>query len=341
MRILIIHLRSLGDMLLSTPLLRALRRRYPGARLECLARPASVAALVGNPNVDELLIWQPNLLNHFREMVRLRKRGYDIVIDFHSAARTAMLVWATRAAHRIGQRSSSPCDWVYTHLLPPARDTDHLARAWLNFAAPLAESEQLGNPRLEITIGNVERAWAEAVWHRFGLVRGQPVVAVSPVSKEYYKQWGADRWAQVADAIQDAGYSVLITHGPDEHEQAEAVVRRMRTQPAWGHGPTTLGHLAALYERCVLWVGNDGGAKHVATAAGTPTVAVHRWATGARFTDTSPGSPHRFLEHAPRGGCDRRCYVCPHLACLQQVSVNEVLKAVRASLPSGSPLLPG
>lgn len=342
MRILIIHLRRVGDMVLTTPVLRALRRRYPEARVEILAASTSADVLAGNPHLDEVLVWQGGLANHFRLARELRQRKYDAVIDFHSSARTAMLVAASGAPQRIGERSDTPSDWVFTDLVPPEPGPRYIVDKWLGFAAPLGtDSVSRRDFTLEIGTGTADREWAEREWQRLGLSENLPVVALSAVSKDRFKQWGAERWAAVADAVQDAGYRILLTHGPGEREQAASVAALMHRPPAWDHGETTPAQLAALYERCTLWIGNDGGPKHIAVAAGIPTVAVHRWTIGPEFTDTSEGSHHRFVEREPTGGCDLRCRACPHLTCLAEVSVDDVLKVVRASIGSVAPVLRG
>ena len=251
-----------------------------------------------------------------------------------------MLVAATGAAQRIGERTGTPADWVYTHLLPPQPGPRYVTDKWLSFTAPLGTDEASRRDfTLEIGVGEAERQWAEREWQRLGFSGDHSVLAVSAVTKDYFKQWGFERWAAVADALQDRGYRVLLTHGPGERDQAASVAALMHNPPVWDHSETTPAQLAALYERCALWIGNDGGPKHIAAAAGVPTVAVHRWTIGPEFTDTSEGSPHRYVERAPSGGCDLRCRTCPHPACLTEVSVDQVLEAVHASLRSATSVL--
>lgn len=338
MRVLVIQLRHMGDALLVTPALRALRSRFPSARLDYLVRSSSASAVEGNPHIDEVLIWRRGFMDHLRLLGTLRRRRYDAVIDLHSTQRTAILVAATGAKRRIGNRTGMHWGALYTDMVPGLALPEYAAVHALRHLGPLGMAETaLRDLRLEVAIGHEEREWADRVWNELGLTGERSVVVVSPVSKLAFKQWGADRWAAVADALQGAGHRVLLTHGPDERDQVEAVAARMRTQPAWGHRPTTIKQLAALYERCVLWVGNDGGAKHVAAAAGTATVAVHRWTTGAQFTDTSPGSPHRYVERAPSQGCDRVCSACSHQACLVELPVGDVLTSIREVLPAADP----
>lgn len=332
-RILLVQLRYMGDVLLCTPALRAARRRYPGARIDFLTAAPGADALAGNPFADEILAWRPGLREAWALRRELRGRRYDLVVDFQSMPRTARLVHATRAPLRLGVRGRGLRNRLYTHLVSKEPDAVYVARQKLNVLAPLGiEPPPESELSLDLAIGPEERRRAREVWERHGLAADRPVVAVSPVSREPFKQWGAARWAEVADGIADAGARILVTSGPGEREQAEAVVRRMRHPAVWDYGPTTLRELGALYERCALWVGNDGGPKHVAAAAGTPTLTVIRWRIGSHWTDAMAAVPHAFIDAAPPQGCDLRCTKCLHRSCLDEISPDAVLAAAGALL---------
>jgi ADP-heptose:LPS heptosyltransferase len=98
--------------------------------------------------------------------------------------------------------------------------------------------------------------------------------------------------------------------------------------------------LAALYRRAALWVGNDGGLKHVAAASGASTVTVYRWKQSGHWGDTGAGSHQWGLEAPPAQGCDLRCGRCAHLGCLEAVPVERVVRAVQSVL-LGRPLVAG
>jgi heptosyltransferase III len=329
-RVLLVQLRTMGDVILCTPAIREMRRAFPAARIEFVTDGAGAAALAGNPHLDEVLVWRPERGPLLRLLRDLRWRRYDTVVDLHSTPRTALLVAATRAPVRIGIRGRGPRNWAYTHFVPKVRESIYVARQKVDVLRPLgihvAEDADLS---LVIAVGEAERAWADRMWQRLGL-GVSPVVALSPVSRETHKQWGAERWAEVADAIAGTGARVLITHGPGEREQAAAVVEHMEHSPAWDYGATTIPQLAALYARCQAWVGNDGGAKHVAVAAGIPTLSVIRWQIAPIWMDLRPGSGHHYLEKAPPQGCDLGCAACAHLGCLSAIEPAEVIAAVQS-----------
>lgn len=337
-RILLIQTYFMGDVILTTPAVRAARRAFPDARIEFLTAGPGADALAGNPYLDEILRFDGGTLAQLRLMRRLRSRRYDAVVDFLSNPRTALITAATGAPVRVGIRAGGPRDLAYTDLLPREREAVYIARQKVRLLGPLGvDAEAVMDLSLDVAVGNAERAWAAEVWERTGLAEAGPVVAISPVSREPFKQWGAERWAAVADRIGDLGYGLLITSGPGERAQVEAVVGRMRHRAVWDYGPTTIRQLAALYERCVLWAGNDGGPKHVAVAAGTPTVTVIRWKLGPVWTDGAHAVPHVAIERPPPQGCDRRCARCMHLGCLGAVAVDDVAEAVAEALGRPEP----
>jgi ADP-heptose:LPS heptosyltransferase len=301
-RVLLVQLRALGDVLLCTPAVRQLRRALPDARIDFLTHPVESGALVGSPWLDEVLVYRKGGREGVRRTLRLARRGYDAVVVLHShhTARASAVGALVPAPLRIGFDDRRPWEWRYTHVVPAAPlESTYNAVAKLELLRPLGVQPDPRDAALEIPISPADEAWADAEWTRLGLDGVGPVVVLSGVSRLPHKNWGVENWARVADVISATGARVLLTHGPGELEQARAVAEAVKAPVTWGHGPTTLKQMAALFRRCRAWVGNNGGARHVAVAAGVPTLAVERPGKGPGFTDTRPGSPHRYLEPPP------------------------------------------
>lgn len=336
-RVLFIQLVKMGDVLLCTPAIRAGRAMFPDARVEFLTDPFGADALTGNPYLDEILVYRRGLRHEWSLLREVRKRGYDLVADFHSVPRTARVVLASGAARRLGVRGRGPRNRAYTQLVPKTAGPVYIARQKLGVLAPLGLDAWSGvDLMLEIVVGEAEQTFAREIWHRHGLDGPQPVVAISPVSHEAIKQWGAERWAAVGDGLTAAGVRVLITSGPGEREQAAAVAERMAAPVVWDYGRTTVRELAALYQRCALWVGNDGGPKHVAAAAGTPTLTVIRYPLGPIWTNDTGAVPHRYVQRRPPG-VQEGMRMTPELEALSLKAVQpvEVLEAAFSMLQSG------
>lgn len=339
--VLLVQLHYLGDVLLATPAVRAARRAFAGARIDFVAAGPGAEALQGNPYLDHVHRFERSVRGRLSTVRALRAVRYDVVVDFHSQPSTAQLVAATRAPVRIGLVGRGPRNLAYTQLLPRERGPVYMPLQKLRMLAPLgvepcaagtwppgelvprAQPQVEPDLRLDLALTAEDHAFARAVFEQHRLVDDAPVVAVSPVARHAFKQWGAERWAGVADSLLAEGVHVLLTHGPGEQEQAAAVVTHMRHEPVWRYGHTTIKQLAALYARAALWVGNDGGPKHLAAAAGTPTISVARSRLGSVWSDLRPGSGQLAVEPPP--GHD-----------LSTLSVGEVGDAVCAYLTAAS-----
>jgi ADP-heptose:LPS heptosyltransferase len=337
---LLIQSRWMGDVLLCTPAVRALRQAFPGAHLAFASEAPGADALRGNPHLDELLVLESGWSAALRTHRTVRERRFDVVVDFRSTASTARVAALSGARVRIGWRGRGPRNLAYTHLLSRKSGEEYVARQKLRLLSPLGVDPSAADASLEIALGASERARAAALWERHGLV-GDRVVALSPVSRTRHKQWGAERWAAVGDALSERGARVLLLSGPAELDQLRAVVERMRRPAVWNADAGNVRELAALYRLCHLWVGNDGGLRHVAVAAGVPTVTVFRWRQTPYWSDPAPASGQVGLEEPPPNGCDLRCDSCPHLGCLDALTVERVVEAVtfqmeRVPPPSGS-----
>lgn len=272
-RILLIQLHYLGDVILATPAIRAARRAFPAARVDFLTSALGAQALGGNPYLDDILV--------ARWIRQLYGKRYDAVLDLHSVPSTAWRTLATRADIRVGIRGRGPRNLAYTHLVAREHNPVYMARQKMRLLNVLGSAPDPLDVSLDIAVSDRQRAHARDIVTSLK----QPIVAISPVAKHAFKQWGTERWAAVADALADSGASILITSGPGEEAQARAVAERMRHAPLWQYGRMTVRGLVALYEQCTLWAGNDGGPKHFAVAARIPTVTVYRKQHGRVWSD--------------------------------------------------------
>ncbi len=321
-RILVIRLRRFGDLLLTTPTLRALRLAYPAARIDVLVAAGFHQVLLNNPHLDELLVLEPRWKGAVRMVRACRQGHYDTVIDLQSSPRTLPFVLATGAAVRVGWQKRWVRDWVYNRLVPGWDDPVYVARNTLRVAAAIG----VGPPpdlRLDLAISPADRARAAHLFERATLDPQRPVVALSVVANVARKQWPPEHYAALADRlIRTHGTQIILSSAVTEVEQVRAVVTRMRERPAlWNYGPTTLQELGALYARCDLWVGNDGGPKHVATAAGCPTIVIIKSGDERFWTDcVEAEDQHAVVPPAHAGES------------VAAITVEEVEKSVRSCL---------
>lgn len=300
-RVLVVQLGRLGDVLLCSPALRALRAAAPDAAIEFLTRAAFAPVLETNPAVD-LVRCYTRLRTEARLVRRgLRGRRWDAVVDFQSTPHSALLTRLSGAPVRVGLDKRFRIG--YTERVRRAGPAQYSAAHKLEMLAPLGVDG--GSLELSLPLTPDDRAFAEALWRRLGWDDGSPAAALSPVSRRRYKRWPLDRFAAVGDHLSRRfDGRLLITSGPGEADIACRVAARMREPAVWDYGPTTIRQLAAVYERCALWVGLDNGPRHLACAVGTPSVALFRPGQAAAWTN--PETPGQAAVEAPPAGDGRR-----------------------------------
>lgn len=299
-RILVIRLRRFGDLLLATPTLRAIRLAYPAARIEVLAQAGFHRVLIGNPHIDDVLVLEPGLAALGRLLRTCRRRNYDAVLDLQSSSRSLPFVLASCARIRVGWKKRSGRDWVYNRLVPGWNDPVYVARNTLRLAAVIG----VPPPRdvsIELAVSAAERAKAASLFAKAGIDSARLTIGLSVVANLAYKAWPVESYAVLADRlIKTYGAQVVLTNGPGELEQVRAVVNRMHERPAlWDYGQTTIHELGAIYERCQLWIGNDGGPKHVATAAGCPTIVIIDSGSARVWTESGEDTGQVAVHAAP------------------------------------------
>lgn len=331
-RLLLLQTRWMGDVLLCTPAIREARHAFPDARIDFVTEAPGAQVLAENPYVDGVLVDRRTVRSRIALMKQIASTRYDAVVDFRTTNSTTSLALASGAPLRVGVRGRGPRKWVYHHLVARITPDVYAARHKLDMLGPIGVPVQYINDlSLDLPINRFQREEADRFWREHQLAEAN-VVAMTPISRERYKQWEPSRWAAVADALIADGHRVLMTSGPGERERVEEIVEVMSREPVWDFTTESVQALGALIERCSLWVGNDGGAKHVAAAVGVPTLAVIRWTLGEMWTDSGSAVGQIYIEEAPPGGCDLRCSRCSHLGCLDAIPIERVLETARTAI---------
>ncbi|MBK9713887.1 MAG: glycosyltransferase family 9 protein [Kouleothrix sp.] len=371
----------LGDLLLATPALAALRLRYPGARITALVGPWSEMALRRNPDVDALLacpfpgferrpttndqrpttndprgwlsfvVGRSSFVVHpyltlLRYAALLRAGRYDLAIvgrdDHWWGAALAALAGVPR---RVGF-AVPECRPFLTNALPWDPRAHVTAQGLALVAAgeasrpgdqeaglQLAALRVLPKPRFDPAPEDL--AWADRWIAEQGLA-GARLVVIHPGTGGPAKLWRPERWAAVADALQQDGARVALTGGPDELALAADIAERMRSAPLALAGRTSVGQLAALQRRAALTLGVDSGPLHLAAAQGAPTVHLYGPGDAGRFGPW--GDPARQVVVRAELWCSP-CGVfgaCPRgLAqpeCMDRIAVAQVLAVARRLL---------
>jgi len=342
-RILVITLRRLGDVLLTTPLVRSIRRGFPDACLEMLVFRGSDAILAGNPDIDRVLTMAER--PSFGETVSLARavfRRYDLAVSTQAGDRPTFLAllagrWRIGVVPPVGETGARWKRHVHHVAITPQPDT-HRVTQLMTLAAALGV-----NGRAEVVCprggsdGNLPARKPYAVLH------------ANPFYQ--YKRWNEAGWQGLAHGLAERGLAVIATEGPDPAERAYL-------DRVWGSAGTWVdrlrlgwGDLARLLKEAALYVGPDTSTTHLAAASGCPTIAL--------YGPTSPRLigpwPLHGLERPwdPAGTIQRRgnvwvvqnpqpCLPCEqlgceghllsHSRCLDELTARQVLIAVDEAL---------
>ena len=317
-RILVIRAGAIGDLIMTLPVLRALRKRFPEAYLEVMGHPHSLELIAGQREIDAASSTNRSEVTHLYipngPISHALKRSFgvfDLIVAYVAETEGTLIKNLRRAgAKRVISWPPFPSRRMH--------EVDHL----LDALRPLGIASSETVPELVPT--PLDRAFAACFWKTHNLRSGQRVLAIHPGSGSPSKCWPPERFARIADwAIKSLSAAVLLIAGPADEEARHQTLRRMKGTPVLATN-LTLPNLAALLERCTSFLGNDSGITHLAVAVGTPSVAL--------FGPTAPriwgprGHHVSILHHeTPCSPCDdlhRR--LCPHRICMERIAISEV-----------------
>ncbi|MCC6763540.1 MAG: lipopolysaccharide heptosyltransferase II [Deltaproteobacteria bacterium] len=282
-RILLVQTGFLGDVVLTTPLVAALRRARPDAELVMLVTPAGAPLVAAHPALDRLLVDDKRGagrgLRGLARLVRtLRGEGFTIALAAHKSVRTALALRAAGIPRRVGF-ASAPAAALYTERVArpaTAHDRDRLLALLAPFGITDVDAET-AHPR--VAIDAAARARARALLAAPG--DGRPIAALCPGSAWRTKRWPARAFAALARALAADGYRCLLLGGPDERGLTAEVHAAAGGATTDLGGATDLPLLAALLAEAAVVVSNDSAPMHLASAADVPHVAI--------FCATVPG----------------------------------------------------
>lgn len=331
-KLLVVQTSFLGDVVLTTPLLTALRQRLRPRELVVLVRRDAAALLEGHPDVDRVLVDDKHGRDRgpgglWRTARRLRAERFDVVVSPHRSLRTALVLAAAGIPRRVGFTVARGA-WLYHARVPRDRRQHDVRR---NLALLAAFGEVPEPPPLHLPVRpEAARRIAELVPDGRG-----PLVGIAPGSVWPTKRWTVEGFAALARGLVADGARVVLLGGRDDEARCTEVARAAGCDVVSLAGRTDLPGLVALVDRLALLVANDSAPMHVACARDVPVVAV--------FCATTPA-----LGYGPFGRrttvveADLACRPCARHGgrtcprgtddCMRLVSAASVLEAARALL---------
>ncbi len=344
MRILLVRLRLIGDVVFTTPVVGALRRRFPDAHLTYLVESAAAPVVKTNPHLNDVRVightrgWR-RLRDDWGLARELRRSAFDVAIDLHGGPRSAWLTWASRAPVRVGYDVPGR-SWMYTHVAPRPADLaprhsvenqwDLLGAFDRSLAAPDRQRDRVEMPVQPEAVAEVGRRMTA-----LGVPASGRVVVLHVSAGNPFRRWPEEAFAKLASGLvtREPGRWVVVTSGPSDHDAAWRVVmaaRRLagdsaaRVVDAEG---LSLAELRALMDRAALFVGGDSGPLHIAATSEVPVVGLYGPTLPERSAPwRSSDFPHAAVDAGPLPcrPCSQRACVPGDFRCLTSISAETV-----------------
>ncbi len=333
-KVLVVRLRSIGDTVLATPSLFALKRFLPNARVDILVEDWVAPLLDNHPHVDNVVVLERGrMMTRARVARELRAANYDVVYNLHGGTTATFLTRATGARHRVGFKSYQ-YGQLHNHQAPSPlllwqQQKTHSVEQQLALlgwtGVPVTD-----RPRTTLGISPAAAETVDRLLDEAGL-SDQKIALIHPAAAFATKQWATEKFARVTEFLAERGFTSVAIAAPNEQELLDKLQSESSVNvPAFA---ISLPEVTALAARSQLFVGNDSGIAHIAAAVGTPSVVIFGSSNIAHWRPWNSAPAEVVFEEMPCQPCHG--YFCEQFAqpeCILRVPVGRVTAAVERLL---------
>ena len=328
-RVLVVKLRSIGDTVLSTPSLIALKRFLPAAEIDILLEDWVAPVLDGFAGVNVIAVGA-GVGDRMRAAMELRRRRYDVAFNLHGGTTATFFTRASGAKHRIGY-ANYRYSFLYDLLLTSAADFWDAAEvhsaeqqlALLGYAGVPVDDRP--KTRLAVTESS-KRAIDEKLESR--IFDSSNLALLHPAAAFATKQWAAENFALVAEFLENKGFQIVAVAAKHEGNVLDELKARSRV-PITEFNDLTLPEITALAAKSRLFVGNDSGIAHIAAAVNTPSVVIFGSSNRNHWRPWTDAPNEIVFEEFPCQPCaGYECKVFGEPKCILSVKVESVRDAI-------------
>ena len=328
-RILIIEVNWIGDILFSTPFIRAVRQSNPGAYIACLLHPRCREMLESNPRLDEIIIYDEegehrSIFGKLKLIRALRKKRFDTAFVLHRSFTKALIAALSGIKERIGYPTKHR-SLLLTSVVEDPDDEAHKVEYFLNIAR--SAGIKVTDLSYEFFVKDADRAFVKDLLEKSGISGSGPLVTICPGGNWDPKRWPKENFANLGDILfQRFGARIVIAGAKKDIRLAEEIEKLMNSsKPVIARGKTTLRELGALLERSDLVIANDTGPMHIAVSMKAKTIALFG-PTSPELTGPYGRGNYRVINKYEE--CAIPCYdfTCIENRCMAAIKVEDVLK---------------
>ncbi len=327
-RILIVNVNWIGDVLFSTPFIRAVREAYPDSYIACLVHPRCREVLELNPALDEIIIYDEEAehrspLGKLKLALSLKKKKFDTAFLLHRSFTKALITFFAGIKERIGYPSKNRAR-LLTRCVEEPPEEIHKVEYFLGIASSCGITSK--SKSCEFFINDTHRNYIAELLRKEGISDKDAVVVLCPGGNWDPKRWGCENFAKLADSLCERyGAKLVISGAKRDLKLAEEIRGMMKNISIITCGRTGLKEAGALFERSNLVVANDTGTMHLAVAMKAKTIALFG-PTAPRLT--GPRGDGIYSVISKNNICDIPCYdfTCKDNRCMALISVEDVLR---------------
>jgi len=325
-KILIIQLRAIGDVILTTPVLSVLRKQFPDAKIYFLTSRGIHLLLEDLKMIDAIITYPDSTANPFKFLgfyKNILNQSFDLVIDYQGTPGSAIITKVSRARYRLGWRMDRR-QWAYNLYSEANRENNYVpvqkCHALQEIGIHQVETETM------INIPDSEKIYIDSYFDTQHINREKLLINISPKGKRPARQWESTKFARLVDLlVEEYQAKVFYSWAPGEKDFVSELASLSRNKPVilplW-----SLNRFAAFLSKIDLHISYDNGAKHMAIASGTPTISL--FATDFPYLwNPKDEENHPFiLASVPCVYC--RLRDCPLMICMKKIEPEDIMQVI-------------
>lgn len=324
-RILVIQHKQIGDVILTTPVVRVVKERYPDAKVYFLTESFCAPILEGNPHLEGIISFDPKelkgLLSQFKFYLSIRKMKFDLILDFYENPRSALICALSGAKLTVSYEHPTR-GWLYKRTVKPRGGYA------IDYKLSMLEGIGIksGDNYPEVAVPESAQRYIDDYLDSIGVAADDFIICMDSSHKRTTRRWTKEGFAALIDLlVENHNAKVILTWGPGEHDKVDEV-RQLAKHECYLSPETGLKELTALIKRSHIIIGNDSAPRHLAVSQGVPTLAI--------AGSTSDG----WLHPDPIHRVVRKGYACQpcknretceyDIKCMKELTADEVFAAL-------------
>lgn len=337
-KILIVRMDRIGDVVLSTAAIKAVRDANPASHIACIVRPYARDIVDGNPCINEVITYdkkgsEKGLLGNIRFISDLSRKKFNLAIILHPKNSSHLFTFLAGIPERAGYNKKLGI--LLTKKIPHTKQfgLKHEIDYMLDFLRYLGIESK--DRSLYMPLNRASEKKISDIFSKNGISEKDTVISINPGASCASKRWSAERFAKVAGKLADKyGAKIVVIAAPEDKVFGDKVAALVKNKVLNLSGRTSIADLASALKRSRLFISNDSGPVHIACALGTPVISIFgRSDRGLSPVRWGPTGKRDIALHKDVG-----CEVClahnckRNFACLEAISVEEVAAAAERIL---------